>query len=623
MTSRLLKPDTPADFRVRALLDAQWPQSFIVVAGAGSGKTTSLVKALHHVVASQGSRLRTHAQKIACITYTDVAAREIHTDVGNDPLVAVSTIHSFLWSVASPFQRDIRQWAMSRVSEEIADLKEKQASYPAGTRQATKDKDAANIEKLLSRQRHLPEVRHFTYGVASDFSKGVLGHEDVIRLATDLIANTDLLPRIVASKHPYIFVDESQDTYQEIVAALKRVVTMNPGRVRVGFFGDPVQQIYLRGIGHIHPEPGWETIKKPENFRSSSRVLEVINAVRSRTDDLIQASGRPSEEQVEGETFFFVLPSSQRCASLEQAIDWLNANGAAGDWRGEGTKILTITHRMAAARLGFGPLFDAFNAHKSETLKAAFTEGAAWPLRPFEDVILPLCDAADVGSPPVIAVLRDHNAAAIANCDTPAYLRLKLSAARDNVTELRQVVETGGAGSVRLALELALRAGFMEPDPRLGSYLGLKIGQSDDIVLSEGAIETLDAFMACDVRELSAYFTYIRGSSPYSTQHGTKGAEFNRVIVILDDTDSRFFQYSYDKILGVKELSATDLQNQSSGSESVIERTWRLLYVCVSRACESLAVMYFGDDVERARQELEDSAITADAPIMTVTDLVK
>ncbi len=256
-------------------------------------------------------------------------------------------------------------------------------------------------------------------------------------------------------------------------------------------------------------------------------------------------------------------------------------------------------------------------------MKEAFREGTAWPLRPFEDVIFPLCDAADVCSPAVIAVLRDHNGTAIASCDTLANFRLKLSAARDNVAELRQIVETGGPGSVRIALELALRSGFMEPDPRLGSYLGLKIGQSDDIVLSEGAIDTLDAFMACDVRELPAYFTYIRGSSPYSTQHGTKGAEFPRVIVILDDTDGRFFQYSYDKIIGVKELSATDLQNQTSGSESVIERTWRLFYVCVSRARESLAVMYFGDHVDRACQELKDSGITADAPIMTSTGFAK
>jgi DNA helicase II / ATP-dependent DNA helicase PcrA len=109
-----------------------------------------------------------------------------------------------------------------------------------------------------------------------------------------------------------------------------------------------------------------------------------------------------------------------------------------------------------------------------------------------------------------------------------------------NVTQLHEVVKAGGEGSVRSALEHALRSGFTEPDPRFASYLGLKTGQPDDVVLSDGAVKTLDAFMACDVRELRAYFTYVKDASPYSTQHGTKGAEFPRVIVVLDDTDARY-----------------------------------------------------------------------------------
>lgn len=623
MASRLSQPDTPADIQVRAVLDAREPQSFIMVAGAGSGKTTSLIKALHHIATSQESRLRTQAQQIACITYTDVAAGEIHADVGNNPLVAVSTIHSFLWSVTSPFQRDIRQWTISYVEAKIAELTEKQSSYSPRTRPATIEKNAADLDRFQSQLKHLSKVRRFTYGVASDFSNGVLGHEDVIRLAVDLITGTELLPRIIASKHPYVFVDESQDTFQEIVTALKRIVALNPGRVRVGFFGDPVQQIYQRGAGRIEPEPGWTSISKPENFRSSTRVLKVINAVRSKTDDLIQEPGRPDTLQPEGEAFFFALPAAHRRDSLAQVITWLNANSRAGDWRDDGTKILTITHQMAADRLGFGTLFDAFNDHGSETLKSAFREGDAWPLRPFKDVILPLCDTDDADSPAIITVLRGHNGTAIARSGTSVGLRRQLSATRDNVAKLHEVIKAGGEGSVRSALEHALRSGFAEPDPRFASYLGLETGQPHDVVLSDRTAKTLDAFMACDVRELRAYFTYVRDESPYSTQHGTKGAEFPRVIVVLDDTDARYHLYSYDKILGVSELSATDLNHQSSGQESVIERTWRLLYVCVSRAREALAVVYLGNDAAHARQQLQNSGIAAGAPIMTVTDLMR
>jgi len=48
MTSRIGSPDTQADIDVRDCLAQVPPRSFVMVAGAGSGKTTSLIKALAH-----------------------------------------------------------------------------------------------------------------------------------------------------------------------------------------------------------------------------------------------------------------------------------------------------------------------------------------------------------------------------------------------------------------------------------------------------------------------------------------------------------------------------------------------------------------------------------------------
>lgn len=50
MTSRIGQPDTQADVELRACLDQRPQTSFVMVAGAGSGKTTSLVKGLAHLV---------------------------------------------------------------------------------------------------------------------------------------------------------------------------------------------------------------------------------------------------------------------------------------------------------------------------------------------------------------------------------------------------------------------------------------------------------------------------------------------------------------------------------------------------------------------------------------------
>gem|GEM_PF-3906287 len=51
MGSREGRPDTDTDRRLRHHLDTPGSGHFVVVAGAGSGKTTSLIKVLAHLLA--------------------------------------------------------------------------------------------------------------------------------------------------------------------------------------------------------------------------------------------------------------------------------------------------------------------------------------------------------------------------------------------------------------------------------------------------------------------------------------------------------------------------------------------------------------------------------------------
>src|SRR5690606_14081344 len=138
-------PDTQADLDVRGCLDRMPPRSFVMVAGAGSGKTTSLIKAIAHLAETRGPALRRAGQQIACITYTEVAAGEISADVGVSPLFHISTIHSFLWSVIRPFQSDIAAWVATRIDEKIA---ERRAHYNKPRTQArTKTRLAQEIDE--------------------------------------------------------------------------------------------------------------------------------------------------------------------------------------------------------------------------------------------------------------------------------------------------------------------------------------------------------------------------------------------------------------------------------------------------------------------------------------------
>lgn len=315
MTSRLGNPDTPTDIALRERLSEDGIRHFILIAGAGSGKTTSLIKALNHLKQSRGHQMQRQGQQIACITYTGVAVEEILSDVGHDSLFHVSTIHSFLWSVIKPFQSDLHVWVRQRLAEKIDESQIKIDKQR--TREATKEKERAKIERYQQQLEQIGIVKQFTYGTGSDYVNGVLGHSDILKLGSSLINEHELMRTVVAQRFPVIFVDESQDTDPAFVSALKVLAGSASQEFCLGFFGDPVQKIYMTGVGDITLEENWRSIEKPENFRCPISVLNVINKIRAEADGLEQTRGRMIDQggvltPEQGTARLFILPADNR-----------------------------------------------------------------------------------------------------------------------------------------------------------------------------------------------------------------------------------------------------------------------------------------------------------------------
>lgn len=394
MTRRIDSPLTPVDHELHALLDEGTPR-FTMISGAGSGKTTSLVKALAHIVETRGGELRRQGQQVACITYTEVAAGEIYSDLAETPLAHVSTIHSFLWTVIKPFQNDIRAW----VADDIRRIIGKERATAAMKTGVTKQRATDRAERYEITLAELSSAQEFRYGTGRNYAKGRLGHSEILAMVPKLILDKPLLAKLIARRFPFVLVDESQDTFAEVVNALQNIADEQPD-FTLGFFGDPMQKIYTTGVGAIQvPEGpgGWSALAKPENFRSSLRVLELINAIRaSAGDPLVQESGLAEADQCDGELTFVVLPTTEnRSTSLKHTLQWLRDQSAIGAWNAQdgltSHKVLVIAHRMAARRLGFDGLYEAF--HASRSLRDGFDEGTAWPLTVFRESILPLVTA--------------------------------------------------------------------------------------------------------------------------------------------------------------------------------------------------------------------------------------
>ncbi len=118
--------------------------------------------------------------------------------------------------------------------------------------------------------------------------------------------------------------------------------------------------------------------------------------------------------------------------------------------------------------------------------------------------------------------------------------------------------------------------------------------------------------------EFIPYESYISENTPYETQHGIKGAEFDRVIVILDDDEGRSQRaYSYEKIFGLKALSATDQKNIEEGNDNAVARTNRLFYVACSRAKKDLVIVLFTQNVNAAKELVTQSGLVYPDRILT------
>ena len=632
MSRRIDSPDTDADLEIHACIAAKPPQPFVVRAGAGSGKTTSLIKALDWVMSEHGASMRAKRQKVACITYTDLAVKEILADVNDDPLVHVSTIHSFYWSITKTFQADIKVWLQNDIRRRISELEEEFKNYSSRVRQTTRDRNKADQDRYARNLEAVAGVKTFNYGVGSDYAKGILGHEDILQLTDFLLQNRPLFRRLVALNYPFVFIDESQDTFPGVVKSFKEVETQMRDKFCLGFFGDPMQSIFMRGAGDIPLEDHWRSIMKPENFRCAKQILDVANAVRAQGDGMEQVRGLHERvdgalQPVEGSARMFVLPNTlNRTETLARVRAWSAATTSDEGWTTPdiAVKILVIVHRMAANRLGFGGIYSALNDKTSESMKQGMQDGTGWPVRPFLGFALPIVAAMKAGNEfAAMNLLREFSPRLAPYALTGRRAVDVLRELHAAVLKLVAMLDDPGNTIGDIALHLR-DAGLFEFDERYGRALGFLGDVADAAQEAEAAPaegRSSDAamvkFFKCTAQELRSYERYVSEGSPYATQHGVKGAQFDRVIVVMDEEESDYRTYNYERVFASADARAADRARAQDGDENTWSRTLRLLYVCCTRAQRGLVLTFFVADPATTLENVVASGILPRSAVFT------
>lgn len=583
--------DSGADELIAQCLDMDAPRSFFLFAGAGSGKTGSLVRALKSVQTRFGRELRFSDRRVAVITYTNKARDEIERRLEFDPIIQVSTIHSFAWQLIGGLDRDIREWLRGNLTLDIADLRAAEAKGRAGKASDTRK---VKIASKTTRLERLNEVRSFTYSpTGENRGRAALSHAEVLKIAADFLAKP-AMRQILIGEHPILLIDESQDTNGPLLDALFAVQAAHRDVFVLGLFGDMMQRIYSdgrKGLGEDLPED-WAKPRKQLNHRCPKRIIALLNKIRGPVDAQVQT---PRTTAVEGLVRMFVLPAETADKAAAEQTVAARMSELAKDpvWReASGSKRLILEHKMAARRLGFLELFSPLYA--VDNFKTGLREGSLPFLRFFTHEVAPLIRAQQVNDRFAVARLLRNSSPLLATeqdgevADMPR----ALTAVREALRQVMKLFDDGSdpklvdvlrniAGSRLLSIPESLQ-------PSALRKTASQAAEGDDEEPDDERTAAIDEFLQAPFSQVHQYDEYVSGRAAFDTHQGVKGLEFPRVMVIMDDLEAGGFMFSYEKLLGVK------------GEAN--EATQRLFYVTCSRAEESLALVAYSADPEAVRR---------------------
>jgi len=591
--------DATVDQEIAACLSVDAPKSFFLFAGAGSGKTRSLVTALHHVQKTMSDRLRMKGQRVAVITFTNAASDEIKSRLLFDPLIDVRTIHSFAWSLIEGLNHDIREWLKVDLAEGIAALKTEEAKGRKGTKASTTR--LSKIESKTRRLQNLPNIKTFTYSpVGDNRGRDSLNHVEVLKLTAHFLRTKPTMQSILAGRHPVLLIDESQDTNKYLIDALFAAQASLKGKLVLGLLGDMMQRIYSDGKDGLGTElpADWARPNKVLNHRCPKRVVKLINKVRSTTDKQHQET---PAEAVEGTVRFFILPTdTTNKPQIESAIreHMAEATGDGGWSQSRAVKTLTLEHRMAASRLGFLGAFSAL--YDYESWRTSFLEGGLPVFRFFSEQVLPLMKARRAKDRfAVTRILKAHSPLLSASAlkqskDT----RASLAEVGALLVQLEGLWENSADPLLLKILQFIAKCNLLElPDAltvhgsgRIEAAAATSSAEDEEEDRQSERDLAIQAFLQTPFSQVEPMAEYLAGKAHFDTHQGVKGLEFDRVMVIMDDTEARGFLFKYDDLFGGK-----------ADGDRTVEATKRLFYVTASRAKESLALVAYSSTPERIK----------------------
>ncbi|MEA0971114.1 ATP-dependent helicase [Candidatus Megaera venefica] len=576
-------------------------QNFLLSGGAGSGKTFSLVQVIRQAIAENPTA------KVACITYTNAAVREIEGRVDHRNL-SVSTIHDFLWDNIKSYQKELKASLVKLINSEDEQIKSLDSEVS----------DDYFLEK---------DIRYKEY---TQISEGIISHDDLLTLAHHMFNSYPKLCDILKDKFKFIFIDEYQDTSPLVIEVVLNFLKKSSRSNVIGFFGDAMQSIYDDSIGNLQSYVSTnavQEVKKEQNRRNPRLVYELANKLR--TDGIEQRHaddhGAPNMKDgavKEGSIKFYHSKDTEKLECIKRRLRW-----DFGDTKK--TKELNLTHNLIAHKAGFKELMDIYDGDKILDYKkritdyikennitedfSSFTFGQvidklkipptkntqefidknpflyeqakSYLFEEFRKIHLNTDallddkkenaeDSGKIGSKrdnlikhlfKIQKQIRLYDQGEYNEFLRKTEFEIKSVASKRKIKEIISHLHQMSSNTIEEVIEYAHENGICIKDDKLADFIKKKQ-------------YVYDRVKQVKFKEFQNLFNYLEGYTAFSTQHKIKGTEFDNILVILNNGNWTKYNFRY--------------LFEGKGTESVRERTRKLFYVCCTRAKENLVVYY-------------------------------
>lgn len=507
--------------------------SFLVEAGAGSGKTYSLNQAAAWVQENKWAEYRKNAQSAVCITYTNAAVEVIKERLPENSPVLPRTIHAFAWEAIKQYQGYLVK-TVAESSDYMSD-----------------EGDFTRVDEVRYTLGHRYKENGVQY----------LYHDDVLKLFCELLDN-EKFRRMFSDKYPLILIDEYQDSYAPIIERFVKYFIEPGSAPQFGFFGDAWQTIYQsnKACGAISSDR-LKVIRKGSNFRSASRIVRLLNDIRP---DLPQTSAidgfegevavitnddysgpRRSDRNFKGE-----LPPDVLRERLDEVTGLIRDNVLPE----ETTKTLMITHKLLASQQGYDELLaiigDALRGEEDAFLLF------------FKDVVEPvygaLCESDHAGLFEALGVKR-----------------YPISKKSDKIRwhELRRSLESARNSKAIDVINAVVESGLVPIPPNIEGWISL---YRDEPSARYASSASIGQYLGLDYQQFVAAIEFLQPDASFSTEHGVKGEEYDNVVFAIG---RGWNLYQFD----VYAPMITGQVPIPLGKQASFERNRNLFYVCCSR----------------------------------------